>query len=220
MKVCNKGKFVICFSCWRWMKNASRCCFSNLTYCELFVVHWLLVFSCALCLSHTYTNRVCIEEKKFLFKKNKKQVRELLPFVWKRNEAEQNGGLNSEIERREMRAVDGEESSGRGRREVCVCRAGTLGLGPPWVGPQQEQEKSGGGLQTTQTTIDPDKSRIWNSSWFEKWRVGWRFGCPGMWCFGFWGHLSVKISQRLLQSLLVYSGGDVRSECPSSPQSK
>lgn len=63
-----------------------------------------------------------------------------------------------------------------------VCFRGesrNLGSDRPQAAPQQEQ-KEGGGLQTTQTTIDPDKSHSWNCFRFDKWMSWMAFWLSGM----------------------------------------
>lgn len=95
--------------------GASRCpdcwTFTNLRYCETFAVH------CSPSFTQTQSWACSKNRKSFLppthTSKRKKKKKKLLVFVWKGNEAEQNGRLNSEREKRERR---GESCGSRGKQ--------------------------------------------------------------------------------------------------------
>lgn len=120
--------------------------------------------------AHTYTHKfighACTANRKSFLSKTDKKESKLSLFVWKRNEAEQNGRLNSVPEKGEWRGESGDRRGKQWvRQAVCVLGvgAGTQGQGPQ-AAPQQEREDGGGGgggeCQTTQTTIESDKSHI------------------------------------------------------------
>lgn len=74
---------------------------------------------------------------------------------------------------------------------------------PPPISPQVKQEKGGG-------VPDHTDNKRWRRITSVKWLLMLEargasgfFGRPGMWCFGFWGRLSVSQCQRLLQNHFV-----------------
>lgn len=143
-------------------------------------------------------------------------------FVWKGNLAEQNCRLNSKTEKREWR---GESDDRRGKQRVikenqrCVFKGWEqeLRVRPPPNATQQEHRASRW-LSTTRRSWQIASLKLLPVS--KNGWAGWLFGAPGMRYFYFWGCLSRRIIQRLLQYHLAYSGGHIRSQVPAWLHSK